>query len=291
MSRRGWLLFVALGVIWGLPYLLIKVAVREVSPTLLVLMRTGGGAVLLVPVAAARHALRPLLTHWRALLAYTTAELGIPWYLLFTAERRLSSSLSALIVAAVPLAGAILARATGTDHLDARRLTGLLIGFGGVGVLVGVDVGRSDLLAALSLGGVAAGYALGPWILSHHLSDLPAIGVVAGSLTLCAVVYSPLAAFALPSGQLSASVVWSVIGLTLVCTVLAFLAFFALVAEVGPMRATIITYVNPAVAVLLGVSILGEGFGPATGAGFVLILAGCFLATRHSPVPAPVAEP
>jgi drug/metabolite transporter (DMT)-like permease len=291
VSRRGWLLFVAMGIIWGLPYLMIKVAVREVSPALLVLMRTGGGALLLVPLAASRGALRPLLRRWRPLLAYTIAEMGIPWFLLFSAERRLSSSLSALIVAAVPLVGAVIGRVTGDDRLDRRRVFGLLVGLAGVGALVGFDVGRSDLLAALSLGGVAVGYAVGPWILSRYLSDLPAMGVVAGSLVVCAVLYAPFAALSLPSRPLSSDVVWSVVGLTLVCTAVAFVVFFALIAEVGPVRATIITYVNPAVAVLLGVSVLGERFGGGTAAGFVLIIAGCFLATRRSSVVAPVAEP
>jgi len=280
-----------MSVIWGLPYLLIKVAVRQISPDLLVLMRTGGGAVLLVPVAAARGALRPLLRAWKPLVAYTLAELGVPWFLLFSAERRLSSSLSALIVAAVPLVGAVLAWATGTERLDARRVLGLLVGLGGVAALVGLDVGRSDLLAALSLGGVAIGYALGPWILARHMSDLPSIGVVAGSLALCAVVYAPFAALSLPTTSLSASVVWSVIGLTIVCTAVAFMLFFALIAEAGPVRAVVITYVNPAVAVLLGVSVLGEHFGAGTAVGFVLILAGCYLATRKASVPAPVPEP
>ncbi|MGH9294050.1 MAG: DMT family transporter [Acidimicrobiales bacterium] len=281
MSRRGWMLFLALGVIWGVPYLLIKVAVREVSPQLLVLMRTGAGALLLLPLAASRGALRPVLAHWKAMVAYTAAEIGVPWYLLFNAERRLSSSLSALIVAAVPLVSAVLAAATGTDRLSARRLGGLAVGFGGVAALVGLDVSHADLLAALSLAGVAVGYALGPWILSRHLAELPSLGVVAGSLALGAVVYAPIAAFALPARGLSGSVVASVVLLIVLCTVIAFLVFFALITEVGPVRATLITYVNPAIAVLLGVSVLGEHFGAGTVAGFVLIVGGCLLAARN----------
>lgn len=286
MSRKGWLLFVAMGVIWGLPYLLIKVSVREVSPELLVLMRTGGGGLLLLPVAVTRGALRPVLRYWRPLAAYTAAELGVPWFLLFTAEKRLPSSLSALIVAAVPLVGAVLALVTRVDRLDGRRYAGVLVGLGGVAALVGFDVHASDALAALSLGGVAVGYALGPWLLARYLSDLPPLGVVTSSLILCALVYAPLAAFSLPNRVLSASVVWSVVGLTLVCTVAAFLVFFALIGEVGPVRATVITYVNPAVAVLLGVTVLGEKFAWGTGVGFALIIAGCILATRRSREPA-----
>jgi drug/metabolite transporter (DMT)-like permease len=89
MSSRGWLLFIAMGVIWGIPYLLIKVAVGELHPTFLVLLRTSIGALLLVPWAASRGGLRPLLPHWRAVLFYTAMEVALPWFLLSDAERRL----------------------------------------------------------------------------------------------------------------------------------------------------------------------------------------------------------
>jgi drug/metabolite transporter (DMT)-like permease len=207
--------------------------------------------------------------------------MGVPWILLFHAEQRLPSSLSGLLIAAVPLVGAVLARLTGSDRLDRRRLLGLAVGFGGVALLVGFEVGHSDLWAAASLGGVVVGYAVGPWIVARHLSDAPPLGVVAGSLLLCALAYTPIAVFQLPHHALKAPEIESVVALTLVCTVLAFLVFFALIAEVGAYRTTIITYVNPAVAVLLGVTVLRESFGIATAAGFLLIVIGCFLATRR----------
>jgi drug/metabolite transporter (DMT)-like permease len=280
VTRRGWVLFVALGIIWGIPYLLIRVSVREVSPALLVLVRTGGGALLLAPLAARRGMLTSVLQHWKPLVAYTVAEMGVPWLLLFNAERRLTSSLAALLMAAVPIVGAVLAQLTGTDRLDRRRTAGLVLGICGVGALVGLDVAGSNLLAALSLGVVAIGYALGPWILSKYLSQLPGIGVVTCSLVLCAVIYAPIAAFSLPSRPLSFSVVASMATLTVLCSAVAFVAFFALIGEVGAMRSNVVTYVNPAVAVLLGVSILGERFNAGIAVGFVLILSGSFLATR-----------
>lgn len=293
MTRRGWILFVALGIIWGIPYLLIKVAVRDVSPPFLVLMRTGGGALLLLPIAGARGELRPLARHWKALAAFSLSEMGLPWLLLFNAERHLPSSLTGLLISAVPLVGALLAWLSGSDRIDIRRLAGLLLGISGVGLLVGFAIGGSQLLAALSLLVVVVGYALGPWILSRHLASLPPLGVIAGALLLCAVVYAPIAAFQLPSGPVSAAAIESMAALTVVCTAVAFLVFFALVGEVGAMRMTLITYVNPAVAILLGVTVLGEHFAVTTGVGFVLILAGCFLATRAaaSPRPQPVAAP
>jgi drug/metabolite transporter (DMT)-like permease len=284
MTRRGWVLFIALGIIWGLPYLLIKVSVREISPAFLVFVRTGGAALVLVPLAAARGQIRPLFRFWRPLVAYTAVELAVPWVLLFHAEQRLSSSLSGLLIAAVPLVGALLAWLTRSDRLDPRRVIGLAVGFAGVALLVGFAVGRSNLWAAVSIGGVVVGYALGPWVVARHLSKAPPLGVIAGSFILCAVAYSPIAAFQVPR-HVSASVVESVVALTVVCTVVAFLVFFALIAEVGAYRATVITYVNPAVAVLLGVTILGEKFGVATAVGFGLILVGCFFATRTTRVP------
>jgi drug/metabolite transporter (DMT)-like permease len=285
VSRRGLVLFVALGIVWGLPYLLIKVAVGEVSPAFLVLVRTGGASLILVPLAVRAGALRPVLARWRALLAFTVVELVVPWYVLFNAERRLSSSLSGLLVATVPLLGALLALATGSDRLDRSRAAGLALGFLGVACLVGFDVGRSDLGSALSIGLVAAGYAGGPWIIARHLADLPRLGVVAASLLLCALLYAPLALAELPSRALSPQVVASMAALTLVCTALAFVLVFALVEEVGAMRATVITYVNPAIAVLLGATVLGEHLGVWTGVGFALVIGGSILATGASRLP------
>ncbi len=293
MTRRGWVLFVALGVLWGLPYLLIKVSVREISPPLLVFIRTGGAAVVLVPVAAASGALRPVLRRWRPLVLYTLCELAIPWVLLSSAERRLPSSLAGLLVAAVPLVAAVLAFATGSDRVDLRRLAGLGLGVAGVGALVGFDVAGSQLAAVASMAAVVVGYAVGPWIVAHRLDGVPPLGAIAWSFVICAVLYSPSLVFALPSRPLSASVIESAAALTVLCTVAAFLVAFALIKEVGAMRSTLITYVNPAVAVVLGVAVLGEPFGVATGVGFLLVLAGCFLATRPlgRPTPGPPHPP
>src|SRR4051794_9134307 len=166
MSRRGWLLFATMGLIWGVPYLLIKVAVGSMPPASLVFYRTAIAALLLVPVAAARGQLRPLLPKWRPLLAYTVAELAIPWLLLSNAERRLSSSLSGLLIAAVPLVGAVLGWATGGERLGPRRIAGLLIGLAGVAALVGLDLGAGDASALVQMAIVAVGYAVGPWILA-----------------------------------------------------------------------------------------------------------------------------
>lgn len=283
MSRRGLALFIAMCVIWGIPYLLIKVAVDDLSPVALVFCRTALGAMLLVPIAAARGDLRPLLPRWRPMLVYTLVEIAIPWLLLSDAERRLSSSLSGLLVAAVPLIGAVLSRLTGGDErFGVTRIAGLLIGFGGVAALLGFDVGGGNLGAVAEIGVVTVGYAIGPLLISRNLRDLPAMGVVAASLGVSAIAYAPVALTHLPAHVPSTRVLVAVAALAVVCTALAFLLFFALIAEVGPVRATVITYVNPAVAVVLGVALLGEHISAATGVGFALILLGSFLATRRS---------
>jgi drug/metabolite transporter (DMT)-like permease len=290
MSRRGALLFAAMCVIWGVPYLMIRVAVRELAPVTLVFLRTGLGAALLVPFAAWRGELRPLLSRWWPLVAYTVVEVVIPWVLLARAETKLTSSLTGLLIAAVPLVGAVVVGLTGArERQGRRRWLGLLVGISGVGALVGLDIGQVDAVAVAEIGCVAVCYAVGPIILARRLNDVPALGVVAGSLLLAATLYAPFAVLSWPSTMPSSHVVESVVGLAVVCTALAFLVFFALIAEVGPVRATVITYVNPAVAAVLGVTILSEHLSAGMLAGFALILVGCVLATGRGPEP--VAEP
>jgi drug/metabolite transporter (DMT)-like permease len=274
-------LFASMCVIWGVPYLLIRVAVRDLSPAMLVLSRTALAALLLLPLAAARNDLRPLLRHWRPLLVFATIEIAIPWVLLGAAEQEISSSLTALIIAAVPLVAVAIAATTGArERLGGTRAAGLLLGVAGVAAIVGVNLDGAAVAPILEVGLVAVCYAVGPVILQRYLSHLPALGVIAASLGVTAIAFVPIAAFSVPSETPSATVIASVVGLAVVCTALAFLVFFALIAEIGPVRATVITYVNPAVAAVLGVVILGEEFTVGMGAGFVLVLAGSVLATR-----------
>ena len=288
MTRRGWVLFIAMGVIWGIPYLFIKIAVGELTPASLVFLRTAIGAALLLPVAAARNELRPLLPHWRWIVVYTIVEVAAPWFLLSDAERRISSSLSGLLIALVPAIGAVLAWATGSDdRLDARRIAGLGLGFRGVAALVGLDVGANDIGAVAEVALVALGYALGALIIARKLSGLPLAGVVSASLGLTMIVYAPVGIAQLPSALPSPEVIFAVAILGVVCTALAFLLFLPLVAEVGAARATVITYVNPAVALALGVAVLGEPLTLGIALGFVLIVLGSFLATRRSRPPKP----
>lgn len=287
MSRRGWLLFVALCIVWGIPYMFTRIAVREVAPPTLVFLRTLPAALLLIPFALHRRELRPLLAHWRWIVVYTAAELALPWLLLSHAQQRISSSLAGLLVASVPLIAAVLyGKAGGADVYDWRRKAGLIMGFAGVAALVGIDVGSSDPLAIVEVTVVALCFATGPYIVSRRLADVPILGVIAASLLLNALIYTP-AVVLWPPASLSRETIVAVLVLSLVCTALAFLLFFNLVREVGPSRTTIVTYVNPLVAVLLGVVVLSEPFTLGIAVGMPLVLLGSALATAPSRGAAP----
>jgi drug/metabolite transporter (DMT)-like permease len=283
VSRRAALLFLALGVAWGIPYLLIKVSIEELSPAELVLGRTGLAALILLPIAIAKGAIRPLLPYWRWMLVFAGIEIAGPWVLLGSAETRLPSSTTGLLIAAVPLAGLAIAFATGrAERLAPIAWLGLGLGIVGVAALVGLDVGGSDLGAVGEVGLVVIGYAAGPAILSRALQGLPGIGIMASALTITAVAYVPivLVADGVPGPLPSAKVIWSVVTLAVVCTAAAFMLLFALVNEVGPVRATTITYLNPAVAVVAGALVLGEPVTLWTVVGFLLVVTGSFLVNR-----------
>ena len=284
MSRRGWVLFTAMAVIWGIPYLLIKVAVGEVSPVLVVVVRCVVGAALLLPWTIARGWLRPALRHWRPLLLFTVLEMTLPWFLLSWAEQSLSSSLTGLLVASVPFVAALTARLTGDeDRLSRGRVLGLLIGLGGIVVLLGLDLEAGQLLPIGAIALVVVGYATAPMIVTRSLPDVPGVAASAIALTVTAVVYAP---FAVPRlgevGDASVEALTSLVVLGVVCTGLALALFFALIREVGPQRALVITFLNPAVAVLLGVLLLDEPFTLGLALGLPLVVLGCVLATRRS---------
>jgi drug/metabolite transporter (DMT)-like permease len=285
MSRRGLVLFVAMCVIWGIPYLLIKVALRGFGPVDLVFVRFALGAVLLVPIALSRRVkVGPLLGRWGWIVAYTVIEMGIPWVLLSDAELHISSSLSGLLVSTVPLIGVVIGVLTRSgEHHGWRRILGLAVGLVGAGVLVGFDVSSSTFGAIAEVLVVAMCYATGPYIINRKLSDLPALGVIASSLLLAAIAYAPAAIIQFPHVWPSGQAIAAVVALGVVCTALAFLIFFALISEIGPVRATVITYVNPAVAVTLGVLLLHERLTAGIVVGFVLILSGSVLAARAAP--------
>ncbi len=284
MSRRGWLLFLAMSVIWGVPYLLIKVAVDDVSPVVVVFVRCAVGAALLLPWVLARGQVRPALRHWRALLVFTVLEMTGPWLLLSYAEVTLSSSLTGLLVASVPFVAALASRALGDEErLTPVRLAGMGLGVVGIVALLGFDAESIALLPVLAVVLVVLGYGTAPLVASRALGDVPGVAVSAIALVVTAVVYAP---FALPRlGEVTAAsprALGSLAGLGVVCTGIALVLFFALIREVGPQRALVITFVNPAVAVLAGVLLLDEPFTLGLAVGLPLVLLGCVLATRRN---------
>jgi drug/metabolite transporter (DMT)-like permease len=281
VSRRGWWLFGAMSVIWGIPYLLIKVADSGIAPPVLVLARVAIGAALLLPIAIRRRELAPLVPYWRWLVLFALVEIVTPWLLLSEAETRLSSSLSGLLIASVPILVAVIGRLTGgQDRLTPVRWAGLLVGLGGVALLLVSNGTSGDVGAVVEVLGVAVCYSIGPLIVARKLSELPSLGMTAACLAFAAILYAPLAAVTWPHAVPAAKVLASLVGLAVICTALAFILFFALLAEAGPARAAVITYVNPAVAVALGILVLGERLSIQMAIAFVLILGGSVLATR-----------
>lgn len=289
MTRRGWLLFAALSVIWGLPYLFIKVAVADMTPMFVVAGRLTLAAVLLVPLVTVRGWWPELAGHWRWLAVLAVIEMMIPFGLLAWAETLVTSSLAGLMIASVPTIAALAAAVLRlSDRLDARRIFGLVIGICGVAVLTGLDVGAENWLAILALLGVAVGYAIGPIIINTKLSGPPGTAVMTAAVVIAAVAYSPWLVRDWPDSSSPASPAawWSVAGLGAICTALAFLVMYALITEAGPTRMTVITYLNPVVAVTLGVVVLSEPITTGMLIGFPLIALGSVFATARS-APAP----
>jgi drug/metabolite transporter (DMT)-like permease len=287
VTRRGIILFALLGVTWGIPYLLIKIAVRQLDPAMLVLARTALAAAVLLPLAAVRGEIMPVLRRWRPLAAFTLAEILVPQFLLSSAEERLPSSTTGLLIAAVPLAGVGVAFLIGRpERLSPQNWLGIALGMAGVAALVGFTVSGSDLGAVGKVLVVVAGYALGPAIIAKWMPDLPGTGITALGFAISAVIYAPVVAatHGWPDAWPSASVLTSVVLLALVCSAAAFSIMVALVGEVGPVRATTVTYVNPAVALVAGAVVLGEPISGWSVVGFALILAGCYLVAARTSV-------
>jgi drug/metabolite transporter (DMT)-like permease len=281
MSKRGWILFLSLGLLWGMPYLLIRIAVQEIDPLVMAGTRTLLGSLLLLPLALHRKALGAAFRQWKWLVAFTLIEISVPWLLLGHAETRLNSSTAGLLIAVVPLFAALIVTRLGHEKLEPRRIFGLALGFAGVALLVGLDIHFSDFLAVAATIVVALCYAIGPIIIDRKLKDVPAIGVITASLIVATLIYAPFAPFLWPA-KVSATAAWSVVGLGVLCTAGAFMVFFALIAEVGPARATVITYVNPAVAIALGAIVLHEPLTMGMLFGFPLVIAGSFLGTMRA---------
>jgi drug/metabolite transporter (DMT)-like permease len=275
-------LFVAMSIIWGIPYLMIKVAVEGVSVPVLVFVRTAVGAAVLMPLALRSGIPAMIREHWKALLGFSFFEIIAAWFLLSDAERHLTSSMTGLLIAASPIIAAILDRFTGGEQrLGLRRALGLGIGLAGVAVLAGPNLAGGSTWPVIEVLMVATCYAIAPLIAARHLSNVPALPMTATCLGFGALVYAAPAVATWPTEMPSARVLLAMTGLAIICTALAFIVFFALIREVGAPRALVFTYVNPAVALLAGVIVLNEPLTAWNVAALLLILAGCVLATHR----------
>jgi drug/metabolite transporter (DMT)-like permease len=283
MSPRAWALFVASSVIWGVPYLFIKIAIDGgVPPAFVAWSRIALAAALLVPLAAKRGALRGLRGRGRAIVAYAACEVAVPFVLIAVGERYVTSSLAAILVATMPLMIALLSVwLTPAERPTGLRLAGLVIGFGGVVALLGVDVaGRpGELLGAAMVLLATVGYAIAPIIVSRYLADLDPLGPIAASLIVASIALLPAALATPPARMPGPAALVSIAVLGVICTAVGLVVFFRLIIEAGPSRASVITYVNPVVAVVVGVLVLAERLGGMSIAGLLLILGGSWLST------------
>jgi drug/metabolite transporter (DMT)-like permease len=283
MSARAWVAFAAVSTLWGMPYLFIKVAVDDgVPPAFLAWVRIVLGAAVLLALAWRAGTLASLRGRWRWIAVFAVVEISFPFPLIAAGEQHVSSSLAAIIVAAAPLFVALLAlRFDAEERATGARLAGLLLGLAGVVALMGIDVaGRTEeLLGALAILFSAFCYAVGPMVLKRHFADVDPRASMGAALAIAAVVLTPAVAVDPPAEVPSTDGIVALLVLGLFCTAAAFVFYGALVAEAGPGRALVITYVAPVVAVALGVAVLGESLGAGAVAGLLLILAGSWLST------------
>jgi drug/metabolite transporter (DMT)-like permease len=283
VSARAWAIFGGVSVLWGIPYLFIKIAVDDgVPPAFLAWVRVILAATLLLAASWRAGTLQTVRGQWRWLAVFAVAEITIPFPLIAAGEQHVASSLAAIIIATAPLFVALLAiRFDASERVKGRRLAGLVIGLSGVVALVGIDVaGRGDeLLGALAILAAAFCYAIGPMVLKRHLAKLDQVASMGSALAIAAVLLTPAVALDPPSAPLSGEAIAALVVLGLLCTAAAFVLYGMLIAEVGAGRALVITYINPVVAVALGVAILGERPGAGAIAGLLLILAGSWLST------------
>jgi drug/metabolite transporter (DMT)-like permease len=281
MSRRGWAYFLAMAVIWGLPYLLIRVAVRQLDPGVVVFLRTAPAALLLTPLVIARKQWHTLRENIGWIVVFGVVEFGVPWFLMSTAEEHITSSLTSLLICCVPLFAVVVQRIRRTeDHIHPRRYLGLGIGAVGVAFLVGLDVHGGNLTWIAFMMLVCVGYTLGPLVLALKLKDVDGPTVVMGATAIVALGWLPWSIAHWPTHVSNET--WTCIAvLSLVCTVGAFLVFFQLIREVGATRAVVVTYFNTAIAVVLGIVGLHEPLTAGIVVGFPLVIVGCVVATSN----------
>jgi drug/metabolite transporter (DMT)-like permease len=283
MSKTGWVNFGIVGLLWGIPYLFLKVAVGELEPSVIVISRTLIGALLLAPLAIRRSIFWLPIKRWPFLLLYSACELIGPWYLITHAEQKINSGLTGLLIATTPIWAAILASIFGDKTVwHKSRLFGLIVGFIGVIAVVGLEsvTGNSDLISIAMVLIASMGYAYAINMVNRRIPEVPGLALNTWAMITTSIVFLPFAVVQRPTQMPSVEVVLSVIGLGVLCTALAFTMFFKVIAEIGPPRASLVTYLNTAVAVVLGIIILSEPITLGIVLGLPLVLIGSYFASR-----------
>ena len=288
MSRKGWALFALVGVLWGVPYLFMKVAVEELATPVIVFSRLFIGAAVLIPVALSQRAVRSALKYWRYIALYAVLEMVIPWTLITNAQKNLSSGVVALLVATVPIWATLFAHHTGDSTAAHRtRVFGIAIGLVGITFLVGFetlnDVGNIRALIQVLIASISYAYAVN--MITRKAPGESGIAINGLAMLLSTIIFAPFALTHLPSQTPSSNAVLATIGLGVICTAFAFWIFFLVLAEIGAARASLVVYPNTAVAVILGIFLLDENITLAIALGLPLVLVGSYFASRKPEAP------
>lgn len=286
MSRRSWWHFALVGFLWGVPYLFMRVAVREYHPSVIVFARVFIGTLLLFPIALKRKAIKPAIPYLKYIAIYTVFEMVFPWILITSAEKEINSGLTGLLVATVPIWASIMAAALSNDMtvFHKTRLIGLLIGFIGLILIVGIEslTGESAPLAIAAVILASIFYAYATNLIVRKAPSVDGVTINAISMLITAIIYAPFAAVNFPSKAVSINANLSILGLGVLSTAMAFYYFFMLMNEIGPARGSLVTYLNTAVAVFLGSILLNEKFTLGMALGLPLVLVGSYLASRKT---------
>ena len=288
MSRKGWALFALVGLLWGVPYLFMKVAVDELATPVIVFSRLLIGAIVLVPLALYEGTLRPAFKYWKYIALYAIAEMVIPWSLITNAQKELSSGVVALLVATVPIWATLFAHHTGDSTAAHRtRIFGIAIGLIGILFLVGFetldDVGNIRALIQVLVASASYAYAVN--MITRKAPETSGVAINGIAMALSTVIFAPFAFTHLPSQKPSNHAVLATIGLGVICTALAFWVFFIVLKEIGSARASLVVYPNTAVAVMLGIFLLDEQLTLAIVIGLPMVLLGSYFASRKPSTP------
>lgn len=288
MSRRNLILFILAGFLWGIPYLFIRVAVDSdngFSPAIVVFGRVFIGALILIPIAIYDKSFFTALKGWKYIAVYALFEMVGPWILIGTAEQKISSGLAGLLVSSVPIFSTLIASYYGDKTVwQPRRLIGIVIGFLGVFLLVGIEsfTGSSDPISILMTLAAALGYAFAVIYITRKMPGASGVAINGIAMAMTAVFYSPALFFLWPDRAVSANAIYALIALGVFSTGIAFAVFFTVMAEIGPTRASLVTYMNTAFAVVLGILILSEPLTVGIIVGLPLVLIGSYLASRKA---------